>query len=74
MRLRDYIKQNRAAIDSHINARLNVVPASASCNCPRSGTNHTHNDNPRRNDSEREQWVLSDESLYLDARAAGCRI
>lgn len=33
MRMRDFIKQNRAEIESIINRQLNYVPSTASCDC-----------------------------------------
>ena len=54
MRLRDFIKENRADIDRHINLVL-------------TRPNHRgEKPNPilTRNDSEREEWVQNDEGLY----------
>lgn len=73
MRLADFIKQNRAEIDLHINSNLTFVPATASCHCPKSGTNH-HHEPERLNNEDRRQWILGDETLYLMARRAGVNI
>lgn len=74
MTLREFIKQNRAELDRLISNAQNYVPGTASCRCPKSGTNHYHDDNIRRNDEERRQWILNDEGLYRWARSEGVRI
>ena len=67
MRMREFIKRHREELDQAINAALfrydgnggrGVVPDPA----------------PRRNDSERENWVLNDEGLYSWARSEGVRV
>ena len=73
MTLRQFIKDNREEIDSAIDYAVGHVPSTASCCCPKSGTNHTHTA-PRRNDSERRQWIENSESLYNWARGEGVRI
>ena len=73
MKLRDYIAANRAELDAYIGHCLSHVPRTASCSCPKSGTEHFHAA-PRLNDKEREQWIMNDEGLYREARRAGCRI
>lgn len=74
MRLREFIRQNRKDIDAYIDERIGFVPATASCYCPKSGTDHRHEPEGRRNDEERRQWILGDEYLYRSARAAGVPI
>lgn len=73
MTMRDYIRQNRAAIDAAIDRALGHVPRTASCYCPKSGTDHFHQPEPH-DDGERRQWVLNDEGLYQEARRAGVKI
>lgn len=74
MTLREFIRRNRADIDSAINRRLGHVPRTASCYCPKSGTDHYHPPEKPHNDEERRGWVLNDEGLYLWARSEGVRI
>lgn len=71
--LRDFIAENRKEIDAAINRVLNHVPRTASCSCPRSGTEHDHPATELNND-ERRQWILNDEGLYDWARREGVRI
>ena len=73
MRMREFIRQNRAEIDSIVDAQLGNVPASASCYCPLSGTDHKHQPDPR-NDSERKLWVVNDEGLYRWATEEGVSV
>jgi hypothetical protein len=70
----EFIRTNRVEIDAAINRVLNFVPSQASCYCHLSGTDHRHNDEPKRNDSERVEWLANDEGLYLWARREGVRI
>ena len=73
MTLRDFIANNRTEIDAKINRVLCHVPASASCYCPKSRTEHDHEPKPR-NDADRRQWIANDEGLYDWARSEGVRI
>lgn len=73
MTLREFIKQNRADIDSAINRQLGHVPRTASCHCPKSGTDHYHQPD-KRNDEERRMWVLNDEGLHAFALSKGVRM
>lgn len=73
MTIREFIRKNRAELDDCIGRALGSVPRTASCDCPRSGTDHTH-DAPTLNDEERRLWILNDEGLYNWARAEGVRI
>lgn len=73
MTMREFIKQNRQELDAAIGRVLGHVPRTASCNCHRSGTDHTH-PAPKLSDEDRRQWVLNDEGLYNWARSEGVRI
>jgi len=57
MRLREFIKQNRADIDAQINAQIFRYDG-------RGGRGTIPNPPPKRNDNEREEWVQNDEPLY----------
>lgn len=74
MTLRQFITENRNELQRHIGDRLNHVPRTASCDCPRSGTDHYHNDAPRLTASELADWIRNDESLYNWARRSGCKV
>jgi hypothetical protein len=74
MTMRDFIKKNRARLDEIINGALNHVPRTASCSCPKSGTDHYHNDKKSLDDEGRRQWILADEGLYNWARSEGVPI
>ena len=73
MRMREFIRQNRAEIDSIVDAQLGNMPASAGCYCPLSGTDHKHQPD-RRNDKERKLWVQNDEGLSCWARREGVSV
>lgn len=73
MRMVEFIKQNRAEIDAAINSVVGHVPRTASCYCPKSGTDHQH-EPPPLSDKDRREWILNDEGLYRWARAEGVRI
>jgi len=74
MTRRQWLKENRVEIDAAINRSLNHVPSSASCFCPKSGTDHYHDDNCPINDEDRWQWVQNDEGLYNWARQDGVQV
>jgi hypothetical protein len=74
MTMREFIRRNRKEIDAAINRVLNFVPRTASCNCPKSGTDHIHGDCARIDDEERRRWILNDYGLYSWARGEGVRI
>ena len=74
MRLRDFIRQHRAELDEIITRAAQFVPKTATCYCPKNGTDHYHDDQPRINDEERRQWIMSDEGLYRWARSEGVKI
>ena len=67
MTLRDFIRENREQLDSCINSVLYRYDGRGGC-----GT--VPNPLPQRNDSERRDWVMNDESLYNWARSEGVRI
>lgn len=73
MTIREFIQQNREELDQSIGRALGHVPRTASCSCPKSGTDHYHAA-PTLNDSERRQWILNDEGLYQWARSQGVKI
>jgi len=70
MRMREFIRQNRKAIDEYIDCRLGFVSADTSCFCPLSGTLHHHQPD-KRNDKERRLWVTSEERLCRWAQDQG---
>lgn len=74
MRKAEFIRLHREAIDRRISERLDFVPRTASCYCPRSGTAHTHAPTRRLNNSDRAEWLANDEALYLWAREEGVRV
>jgi hypothetical protein len=71
--LKQFIRDNRTALDEAIGRAVGRVPKMASCYCPLSETDHQH-PAPSLNDEERRQWILNDEGLYRWARSEGCRI
>lgn len=73
MRLQEFIRANRAELDAAINNVVGRVPRTASCYCPKSGTDHQH-EPPKLSDRDRREWVLNDEGLYRWARSEGVRI
>lgn len=73
MRLADFIRENRQELTECIGRTLGHVPRTASCYCPKSGTDHYHAP-PKLTTKDLRDWVLNDEGLYRWARSAGCRI
>jgi hypothetical protein len=69
----DFIRENRAELEAAIGRVLGRVPASASCDCPLSRTEHTH-PAPKLSASEIREWIANDEGLYLWARGEGVRV
>ena len=74
MTVRAFIRAHRQRIDDHIRNALNFVPRTASCRCPRNGTDHYHEDATPLNDAERRLWILNDEGLYNWARSEGVKV
>lgn len=73
MRLCDFVRQNRDELTEAVGRNLSHVPRTASCSCPRSGTDH-HHEQPNLTLKELEDWVMNDEGLYNWARREGCKI
>jgi hypothetical protein len=74
MTIAAFIRANREEIDRIIDRAVCFVPASASCDCPRSRTAHYCKGPQGRTDAERRLWVLNDQGLYSWARSEGVRI
>ena len=70
MRLREFIRQNRAELADGIGRRLSHVPKTATCYCPHNGTDHYH-ERPKLTDKDLREWVLNDEPLYRWAQSEG---
>jgi hypothetical protein len=66
MRLREFVRQNRAEIDRLINGVLYRHDG-------RGGRGVIPDPPPKRNDNERQQWIMNDEGLYAWARGEGVR-
>ncbi len=64
MRMRDFIGDNRAEIDGCINSAMFEHDGHG-------GRGEIPDPPPRRNDSEREEWIRNAEGLYLWARREG---
>lgn len=67
MTLNSFVRQNRAKIDEAINSSLFRYDGNG-------GRGTVPNPPPKRNDDERQQWVLNDEGLYNWARSEGCKV
>lgn len=67
MRMRDFIKANRADLDSAINSVLYRYDG-------KGGHGVIPSPPPTHNDSERREWILNDEGLYRWARSEGVRL
>jgi len=65
--MRAFIKENREEIDRCINGALFRYDGNG-------GKGKVPNPPPTRNDSERREWVMNDESLYRWARSEGVRV
>ena len=62
-----FIRDNREALDDAINSVLYRYDG-------RGGRGTVPNPPPRRNDSERRDWIANDEGLYSWARSEGVRV
>ena len=67
MTMREFIRQNRADLDNCIDAAIYRHDGNG-------GRGIIPDPPPTRNDSDRRQWILNDESLYQWARSEGVRI
>lgn len=67
MRLRDFVRENRAAIDDQINAVTYRWDGNG-------GRGRVPDPAPTYTDTERAEWVRNDEPLYRWARSEGVRI
>lgn len=67
MTLRQFIRQNREGIDDVINAVVYRHDG-------KGGPGTIPDPPPRRNDSERVEWVINDETLYRWAKENGVRL
>lgn len=74
MKLSQFIDENRAELEDVINRALNYAPRTASCNCPRSGTDHTHEQRRPLSAGDLREWILNGEGLYNLARSEGVKI
>lgn len=74
MRLRTYVRENREAIEQFVNSQLNFVPREASCDCPRSRTDHYHANKRKYTLVQLEEMVVNHYELVIAARKAGVPI
>lgn len=65
--MRQFIKDNRAEIDTAINAELFRHDGNG-------GRGTVPDPPPKRNDSERRLWILNDQGLYSWARSEGVKV
>lgn len=73
MTMKEFIRANRSELTAAVGRALGHVPRTASCDCPRSGTDHYH-DAPRLSAGDLRDWIMNDESLYNWARSEGVRV
>jgi hypothetical protein len=64
MTMREFIRQNRAAIDTAINAVVYRYDG-------KGGAGTVPDPPPTYDDDERRLWIVNDEGLYLWARSCG---
>ena len=67
MRMSEFIRRNRAELDDCINAVIYRHDG-------KGGRGVIPDPPPQRNDQEREQWLVNDESRYQWARAEGVNV
>lgn len=67
MTLKQFISENRTEIDAAINGALYRYDG-------RGGRGTIPDPPPKRNDSERRDWIANDEGLYSWARSEGVRV
>lgn len=72
MTLTQFIQSNRQELERAINNVTGRVPRTASCYCPKSGTDHQHESEPLTTKDLRD-WILNDEGLYQWAKSEGMR-
>lgn len=70
MKLREFIQEHRDELRAAIGRAMGHVPRTASCYCPKNGTDHYH-EAPRLTDSDLAEWIKNDEGLYDWARSEG---
>lgn len=58
MTMQQFIRENRSELDAAIKNAIGHVPRTASCYCPKSGTDHYHEPDAL-NDKERRLWILN---------------
>lgn len=68
MSRREWIRQNRRALERIVGRALSHVPATASCFCHRNGTDHYH-EAPKLTLSDLSEWCDNDEGLYNAMRS-----
>ncbi len=68
--LQDWIGEHREELRAAVGRVLGHVPKTASCYCPKSGTEHDH-EPPPLDDDDLADWVANDEGLYKWALADG---
>lgn len=73
MTMREFISENRAELSAAIASASSFVPRTASCYCPKSGTDH-HHAAPKVTTAEIREWILNDEGMYRWARQCGVRV
>ena len=67
MKMAEFIRANRSEIDAAINGALYRHDG-------RGGRGVIPYPPPKRNDSERRNWIINDEGLYSWARSEGVRV
>jgi hypothetical protein len=73
LEISEFIDLHRAELKEAVGRALGHVPRQASCDCPKSGTDHYH-PAPDLDDDDLEDWINNDEGLYNWARSEGVEI